>query len=293
MPEEKQWEGTTFGNSLMHRWLISVLRWTDVRFIYLFAYVFVIPFCVLFSPGFRHSYRYFHKHQGATSIGAFLLGYKNHCLFAEAVIDKFAMYAGKTFTINIEGYEHFLKLAHQPKAFIQMSSHVGNYEIAGYSLTADSKRFNALVYGGEKASVMTNRNKMFEGTNIRMIPIGNDMTHLFMMEQALQNGEILSMPADRILGSQKSIAVNFLGEKANFPLGPFSVATMHGLDVLSVHVMKTSWTGYTIYVTPLSYPREASRREQINHLASAYVQELERMVHRYPTQWYNYFDFWK
>ena len=78
-----------------------------------------------------------------------------------------------------------------------------------------------------------------------------------------------------------------------FPLGPFSVATMRGLDVLAVNVMKSSLRGYKIYVTPLVYDKGASRQEQVRQLSSAYVAELEKRVWQYPTQWYNYFEFWQ
>ena len=100
------------------------------------------------------------------------------------------------------------------------------------------------------------------------------------------------MPADRISGSQKYIEHEFLGAKARFPLGPFSVATIRGLDVLAVNVMKTSLKGYKIYVTPLPYDKSAPRQEQIRQLSGAYVAELEKRVRQYPTQWYNYFEFW-
>ena len=56
--------------------------------------------------------------------------------------------------------------------------------------------------------------------------------------------------------------------------------------------MKSSLQGYKIYVTPLHYDKSAPRQEQIRQLSDAYVSELERLVCRYPTQWYNYFDFW-
>jgi predicted LPLAT superfamily acyltransferase len=56
--------------------------------------------------------------------------------------------------------------------------------------------------------------------------------------------------------------------------------------------MKTSSSGYKIYVTPLPYDKAAPKCEQIRQLSSAYVRELERMVRLYPEQWYNYFDFW-
>jgi predicted LPLAT superfamily acyltransferase len=119
------------------------------------------------------------------------------------------------------------------------------------------------------------------------------MSHLFAINQVLDNGETLSMPADRIFGSQKSVSVSFLGAPAEFPLGPFIVATMRGLDALAVNVMKTSSKGYKIYVTPLSYDKEAPRKQQIAELVQSYVSELERMVRLYPTQWYNFYEFWK
>ena len=276
----------------MHRWLIGLLRRIDVRFIYVFAYVFVVPPC-LFRPGFKFIYRFFRLRFGYSPVKAFWNTYLNHCFFAQAVIDKFAMYAGKKFDVQIEGYDHFLHLAAQEEGFVQLSSHMGNYEIAGYTLVAETKRFNAIVFFGEKASVMENRNRMFSNTNIWMIPIRQDMSHLFEIDRALSNGEIVSIPADRILGSPKVLKAELLGKEACFPMGPFTVAAMRGLDVLAVNVMKESSKRYRIYVTPLDYDKQASRRVQTEQLLHSYVAELERLLALYPTQWYNYFDFWK
>ena len=288
---EKQWDGTTYGNGLMHRWLIGILRRIDVRCIYVFAYIFVVPPC-LFRRGFKFIYRYFRERFGESPLVAFWHTYLNHCLFAEVVIDKFAMYAGRKFDVEIEGYDHFLKLAAQPEGFVQLSSHVGNYEIAGYSLVAENKRFNALVYSGEKKEVMENRQKLFSGANINMIPIRQDMSHLFEINSALANGETVSIPADRIWGTRKSVTQMFLGREAHLPIGPFQVVALRGLDALVVNVMKTSLRKYKIYVTPLTYDKEAERNEQIRQISAGYVKELERIVRMYPTQWYNYFDFW-
>jgi predicted LPLAT superfamily acyltransferase len=289
---EKKWAGTTYGNEWMHKWLIRLLRYIDNRILYAFVAIFVIPVCLLINPSRKITYRYFRKRHGYNKIKAAWKTYVNHYLFGQVVIDKFAMYAGKNFETEIEGYEHFLKLASKDEGFIQLSSHVGNYEIAGYTLKADKKKFNALVFFGEKASVMQNRMKLFADTNIKMISIRPDMGHLFEIDEALTNGETVSMPADRIFGSQKKLTINFLGALADFPYGPFSVATMRGLDVVTVHVIKLSWNKYKIIVKPLIYNKTASRKDQIKELNLAYVNELERIVSQYPTQWYNYFDFW-
>ena len=291
---EQEWAGTTYGNAWMHKWLIRMLRHIDVRILYLFVAIFVIPVCLVLNPSRGIAYRYFRRRIGYGRLKSAWKTYVNHCLFGQVVVDKFAMYAGKQFDVEIENYNEFTtRASRKEEGFVQLSAHIGSYEIAGYTLAVEGKSFNALVFAGEKASVMQNRNKMFADTNINMIAIQPDMSHLFEIDKALTDGGIVSMPADRINGSQKCIEHVFLGAKAKFPLGPFSVATMRGLDVLAVNVMKDSLTSYKIYVTPLAYDKEASRQEQIRQLSSAYVAELEKRVRQYPTQWYNYFEFWQ
>jgi predicted LPLAT superfamily acyltransferase len=288
---EKKWEGTTYGNGLMHRWLIGLLKFVDIRVIYVLAYIFAVT-PTLFKPGFGHTYRFFKERLGYSAVRSRWLAYKNYCQFAQAVVDKFAMYAGHHFDIELEGYDHFLALAAKPEGFVQLSSHIGNYEIAGYSLVAETKRFNALVYSGEKEEVMSNRKKLFEHANINMIPIQSDMSHLFEINAALANGETVSIPADRIWGAHKFVSKMFLGKEAHLPVGPFQVVTSRGLEALVVHVIKLSTKRYKIYVSPLSYDKNAPRSKQIEELSENYVKELERIVRLYPTQWHNYFDFW-
>lgn len=292
MTTDKKWAGTTFGSSYMHRSLIRLLRHTPVRAVYAFTNVFVIPVSLLLRPSGKIIYHYFRRRWGYSVAKSLVMTYVNHCYFGQIVVDKFAMWAGKRFKLSIVGLEHYEQLERRDEAFVQLSAHIGNYEIAGYSLTAKHKRFNALVYGGEKSTVMEERNKILSKDNIRLIAIKPDMSHLFELNAALAAGECVSLPADRIFGSSKSIEVTFLGKKAKFPAGPFQMPTMRGLNVLAVNVMKTSATGYTVFVTPLAYDKTAPRQEQMRQLATAYVAELERLLTLYPAQWYNYFEFW-
>lgn len=278
----------------MHRSLIWSLRWIDVRLLYVFTALFVMPVCLLLNTNHSrtHAYRYFHHRLGYGRLRAAWNTYINHCLFSQIVIDRFAVFAGKHFKVEIEGYAQFLRLEGQEKGFLVFSSHVGCYEVAGYSLTSKLKRFNALVFGGEKVAVMEGRQEVLEQHNIRMIPVKEDMSHLFLVNEAIDNNEIVSMPADRIVGSTKAVTSCFLGAGARFPVGPLSVATMKGLDVLAVNVVKIASKRYKVVATTLSYDKDAPRKEQMQQLSDSYVAELERIVRRYPLQWFNFYDFW-
>lgn len=290
---ETDWKGITYGNATLHRWLIRVVRLVGTRFLYLGANLFVIPACFVFTSGWHHIFRYLRHRHGYSWLRAVWGTYRNLCLFAQVVIDRFAMYAGRRFKIDIEGYEHFRRLAACEQGFLQLSAHVGNYELAGYSLVAERKTFNALVFAGEKETVMQGRKQMFSQTNIRMIPVTADGSHVFRLNEALLRGDVVSMPGDRLLGSKKSLRVKLLGGDYDVPMGPFAMASLRSLDALAVNVMKVRPNTYKIYVTPLTYDHTASPREQMQQLADAYAAELERVLRLHPTQWYNYYAAWR
>jgi predicted LPLAT superfamily acyltransferase len=71
------------------------------------------------------------------------------------------------------------------------------------------------------------------------------------------------------------------------------MAVQKEINVLAVFVMKEGMRTYHAFVRPIQRDRSANKREQIKQLAQAFASQLEDIVRRYPTQWFNYFDFWK
>ena len=289
---KRQWSGKTYGNGWMHLWLIRLLRVLDVRVLYAFTFVFVLPVVMLVSPSRTHIYRFMRERMKYGRCKSLWKTYVNHCMFAQLVIDRFAMYAGKEFDVKVVGMEHVERLIALPGSFMMMSSHVGNYELAGYTFKSVGKRMNVLLFSGEKASVMENRQRLFEENNIGMVPVMDDMSHLFEINRILSDGEMLGVLADRINGSTKSLRKRLLGGDVLLPQGPFSIAVMKSVPVIAVDVIKTACRQYTVFITPLKYDTEAPRAKQVESLSQAYIDNLERTVCRYPTQWYNYFEYW-
>ncbi len=289
---KRQWSGRTYGNGWMHLWLIRLLRVLDVRVIYAFTFVFVLPVVLLVNPSRTYIYRFMRARMKYGRCKSLWKTYVNHCMFAQLVIDRFAMFAGKEFEVRVVGMEHVERLIALPGSFMMMSSHVGNYELAGYTFKSVGKRMNVLLFSGEKASVMENRQRMFEDNNIGMVPVMDDMSHLFEINRILSDGEMLGVLADRINGSTKSLRKRLLGGDVLLPQGPFSIAVMKSVPVIAVDVIKTAARQYTVFITPLEYDAEAPRAKQIESLSQAYIDNMERTVRRYPTQWYNYFEYW-
>lgn len=284
-------DGSTYGNLWMYHALISLLKIIDVRVFYCFMSVCVIPFTLIFSPGARLTYRYYHHRRNYGFWKSWWSTYKNHCIFGETVIDKFAMYAGHKFKMNYNNYDIYEGMSLKPESFIQLSAHIGCSEVLGYSVHL-SKPCNVLVYGGEKQSLMNYRESSFGDANIRMIPVGISSSHSEEIIEALDKGEIVNAFADRFMNKNKIVVSKIHGHEVMLAKGPFSLATTRGIDVIMVSAMKEKDGSYTAFFTPLPYDKTQPKAQQRQQIADAYTAEIERLLDIYPYQWFNYSDLW-
>jgi len=297
MAEGRKWRGNTGGGTFGQHALIFFFRWCHLRLGYAIIIV-VVPFYMLFSrKGYVAIYRFFRKQFSYTVWKSFFKTYQNHFLFGQVIIDRFALFAGKknAFEVEIVGNEHFERLSSGEKGFIIAGSHVGNFEIGGYFLHSTKKKINALIYAGETETMQLNRSKILNNHNINLIPVMSDLSHLFAINSALQKGEIVSMPCDRLHGSTKSVECNFLRGKADFPVGAFALSAHFDMEILAIFVIKMSAKKYKIFVQPCGNVLDttSNKKENIKNSVISYVNELENMVKKYPLQWFNYYDFWK
>lgn len=284
-------KGITYGSAWMYKALIFMLRIVNIRVFYIVMAVFVIPITLVFSPGARLTFHYFRQMRGYGWWQSLRLTYRNHCIFGQTVIDKFAMYAGHKFRIRYEGLDAYKQLSAGDKPLLQLSAHIGCSEVLGYSLHV-GKPCNVLVYGGEKQSLMNYRRASFGSSNIKMIPVGTDQSHSDEIIRALDNGETVSAFADRLMNINKVVISTLHGFQVYLAKGPFSLATTRGIDVIMASAMKEKDGSYTAYFTPLTYDKTLSKSQQRQQLADAYTAEIERLLDRYPLQWFNYSDLW-
>lgn len=276
----------------MIRSLVFLMKVIDRRIIYCFMAV-VVPFYMLFNHnGYLAIYRFFRERFGYGRIRSFLKVYANHFRFGQVIIDRYAAFAGKKFRFELDGNERFMELVNGETGFVQLSSHAGNYEMVGYGLTSVTKKINGLFYGGETKVMMEFRRKILAMHNVNLIEVNESMSHIFNMNAALDRGEIVSMTGDRLFGSAKSIKCMFLGKEAHFPMGPFALAVQKDVPMLAVFSMRDHGC-YRVYVRDIRQDESLPLRVRMADMATKFAVELEKVVRMYPTQWFNYYDFWK
>lgn len=287
----KAWRGSTDGTPWMQRSLLTVVRVLPLWLTYGIMASAIPVYVLLDGRGRKASYSFFRRRIGYGPVRSMLHVFRNMYNMGKVVVDRFAAYSGKRFGMVSKDLDKYYKLANADGAFIMLGSHVGNFEMVGYMLQSP-KPTKALVYAGETATIMQNRGKLFSQSNIEMVPVQSDFSHLFVLNAALASGEIVSLPADRMFGSKKSIRLPFMGEEASFPAGPFTLAVQRDVPVIAAYVMKESRKCYRIILDRLEMPQEGTSAQKMEALARAYSQSLERVVRTWPDQWYNFFDFW-
>jgi predicted LPLAT superfamily acyltransferase len=217
--------------------------------------------------------------------------YKSYFTFGQTIIDKVCITAGmrNKFTYEFDGLEILNKLLTDKKGGVLISAHIGNFEIAEYFFSEIDVDFqiNLVTSDLEHSAIKNYLNKISKVSKIKLILIKDDLSHIFEINAALARNELVCFTGDRYFEGVKSLKAELLGEEANFPAGPFLIASRLKVPVVFVYVMKEPNFHYHLY----------TREAQVSHrdekgLLKAYIDNLELMLKKYPLQWFNYFDFW-
>lgn len=292
---KRDWSGRTNGGNWGQRFLVGLLGKISGTAAYVLLDI-ALPFYLPFNrKGFKATRKYFELRLGCDRAESFRKAYATHRLFGQMMFDRFRFYTrgGNEFDVTIDGNESFLAGMESGDGFVIAGSHVGSMEMAGYMLGLKDKPINAVIFGGETASLQSFRKGVLDEHGVKMIPVSDDMSHLFAIKAALDRGEMVSMPCDRMFGSTKGVECDFLGAKAKFPIGAFILAAQLGKDMVALFNLKEGRRGYKVYVRPLEVEREGRSSRQIaQDLVRQYVTYLEEIVRKYPEQWFNFYDFW-
>lgn len=287
-----EWDGKSKGNLLGYKIFVFCIRNFGVRTSYVVLYFVASYYFLFLRKTNRVTFYYFHNRLGYSKRKARKMVYWSYYTFGQTLIDKTAISAGmrNKFTYDFDGIENLKALLANKQGGVLISAHIGNFEIAEYFLSEldDNFQINLLTTDLEHAAIKEYLESLATSSKIKFIFIREDLSHIYEINNALANNELICLTGDRYFEGVKHLNESFLGEEANFPAGPFLIASRLRVPVLFVYVMKEKNLHYHLY----------ARRAEVKHrdeqgLLKSYVESVESMLRKYPLQWFNYFDFWK
>ena len=277
----------------MQRALVGIIRCTDIRVAYGAMHLWLVWY-ILVRPVPRRGIYRFHRRRGRNRWQAATDVYRSFYHFGQAIIDRFAVYAGCPFEVKVENKALYYDRVHSPEGFLMLFTHLGNAEMAGYQLATPDKPMHVLAYGGESPVVLQNRARVLAQNNIDMIIVQpHDMSHIYRINEVLQRGDVLTLAADRRMGESSTVTCMFMGAPAQLPAGPFQICVSMHRPVLLVFAFKEGLYAYHIFAEQLEVNTSLPRREQTQDLADRFARRLEEMALAHPYQWFNMYDFWE
>jgi len=291
---DKAWTGKTGGTRWMQLSLIGMFKYINPVAVYPIVWIWIC-FYIFFGKKERQGiWYYWHVRRGQNKWKASINLYLTFLEFGKVILDRFAAYAGRNIKVSIDNQPLLDTLCNQQEGFMLIGSHIGNQELAGYTFHLPKPMY-ALVYMGDTETVNHNRTKLFEQMGIHIIPVQQDGSHILDMHNALSNGNILSIHADRMFANTKAINAPLLGESAAFPEGPFHMAIAEKVPVVALFMMREKAATYKVFVRQLSdgTPTKGTKANQINNLLHQYIVAYEEMLERYPRQWFHFYPFWQ
>lgn len=291
------WKGQSRGNLLGYKIFVALLKNFGLRPAY-FLLRFVALYFFLFSPAsFRNIYQVYRHRLKFGFFKSILFIYRNYFIFGQVLLDKTATMAGfrSKFTFDFDGEQYLREMAAGNTGCLLISAHLGNFEMAGHMLERLESRVHIIMLDAEYQRIKNYLSSITQ-KSFHVIAIGEDNAHVYEINTALENKEILCIHGDRFLEGSKTLEIDFLGEKARFPTGPFYLALKYGIPVSFVFAMKEGKSHYHFYATPPKHYQQqgnmARRDEMLRTIIRDYISQVEQKLRQYPEQWFNYYNFW-
>jgi predicted LPLAT superfamily acyltransferase len=291
------WKGQSRGNLLGYKIFVTLLKNFGLNPAY-FILRFVALYFFMFSPAsFRTIFQVYRHRMKFGFFKSILFIYRNYFIFGQVLLDKTATLAGfrSKFTFDFDGEKYLREMAAGNTGCLLISAHLGNFEMAGHMLERLEARVNIIMLDAEYQRIKNYLSSITQ-KSFHVISIREDNAHVYEINTALENKEILCIHGDRFLEGSKTLEIEFLGEKARFPTGPFYLAMKYGIPVSFVFAMKEGKSHYHFYATPpKSYLQQGNiikRDEMLKTIIQDYISQVEQKLRQYPDQWFNYYNFW-
>jgi predicted LPLAT superfamily acyltransferase len=220
-------------------------------------------------------------------------------LFAETMLDKLLAMAGRypLERVQARGADAVHQQALAGQGGVLVTAHTGCLELCqALAETAVGLKVNVLVHTRHAESFNRILARLNPHRGVELIEVTElDMGLTLKLAERVAAGEFLAIAGDRVpVRGSKTVRIPFLGGDADFPVGPYLIASLLGCPLylmLSLHEGQGYALEFELLAERVQLPRrarEAALAEHARHFADALAQRLRRS----PYDWFNFYAFW-
>ena len=288
----KQWSGKSRGGKFGYQFFVYTIRLLGIRCAYCFL-AFIAAYFIPFAPkATRAIWSYNRERRKLGVVASCKELYLHYYVFGQTLIDKMAMKAGltKRYNYKFDNYERFLEILNSGEGVVMIGAHVGCWESGAGFFGTYGKRINIVMFDAEHQQIKeVLENNSSREDDFKIIAVNQDaIAAMLEMKVALNNGEYICFNGDRFVNRDQTLHTEILGGEALLPSGPFKIAAKCRVPVIFYYAMREKSYTYRFIFEEATFEGRPTHEQ----LVAQYAASLDRIVRKYPRQWFNFYDFW-
>ena len=282
-------------------WVVSLMIWIALRLGRRTARALLWPITLYFyatsaTTTRRESRRYLERvlQRAPTAIDVL----RHIHTFAACALDRVYVLAGQHRELDVSVHDpgKVLPRLHAGGAAIVLTAHLGSFEVLRVLGTRrKGMRFRIVMDRGHGQMIGAALDRLNPEHANEIIDAGAGPQLTLALHEALAQGCVVGLMADRVFGNDQGLVVDFLGGKARLPSGPWKLAAALGEPVLICFGLYRGGRRYEMHFESFSDGAAVPRAERQTHAQAAaqrFAGRLEHYVLLAPYNWFNFYDFW-
>jgi predicted LPLAT superfamily acyltransferase len=232
-------------------------------------------------------------------VPGFVDRFRHYHYFASCVLDRVYLLNNQLelFDVHAENDEIAKAEIARDEGCFLFGAHIGSFEILrALGHQQPGLKLSLLMYEENARKINSVLNAINPDLALEVIALGQAGSML-AVEQRLDQGHMIGILADRALSldDEEHINIEFLGQPARFPLGPFRLAAILQRRVILMVGLYRGGGRYAVCFEPLADFTQVARDDRSEAVAQAvryYATRLEHFCRTAPYDWFNFYDFW-
>jgi KDO2-lipid IV(A) lauroyltransferase len=178
------------------------------------------------------------------------------------------------------------------RGFLLVTGHVGNWEMGAVTLRRHDLVPAVVGQPELDPGVQEMRQRLRARLGVESIDIGSSMATAFKVRAAVDRGRAVALLVDRAYPEDR-VLVPFFGRPTPFLRSPALLARFCGCDILPGFFLRNPDGSYfNVWGEPLVPDPALSPEDDAVRIMARVAADLEGVIRRYPTQWFNFYKFW-
>jgi predicted LPLAT superfamily acyltransferase len=200
------------------------------------------------------------------------------------------------FDIDVQGAALLERALASGTGCFLMGAHLGSFEVArAFGRQQPDVRVVMAMYAENARKIGAALAAINPQAVPEIIRLGS-IDAMLQIRAQLDAGAFVGVLADRTLGDEAVLQVDFLGAPAPFPVGPWRAAALLRRPVLFIAGLYCGGNRYRVVVDEIadfSGVTHEARAAAVHAAIHRYAALLERHCRAQPYNWFNFFDFWR